>query len=98
MSNKYRRLSAENRKVIANKNQAGRPQSEIVQAIRFSQSAICKELSRNHGERGYRPAQAERLATERKSIKRTRPKLMVGVIKGEVEAQLRINGKRRSLS
>jgi transposase, IS30 family len=90
VSNKYRRLCAENRKVIANMNQAGRTQSEIAQAIGFGQSTICKELSRNHGERGYRPAQAERLAIERKSSKRTRPKVMVGIIKDEVEAQLRI--------
>ena len=70
--------------------QAGKTQSEIAQAIGFSQSAISKELSRNHGERGYRPAQAERLAKERKSQKRTRPKVMVGIIKDEVEARLRI--------
>ena len=70
--------------------QAGKTQSEIAQAIGFSQSAIRKELSRNHGERGDRPAQAERLAKERKSQKRTPPKVMVGIIKDEVEARLRI--------
>ena len=90
MSNKYHRLCAESRKVIANMKQAGKTQSEIAQAIGFSQSAISKELSSNHGERGYRPAQAERLAKERKSQKRTRPKVMVGIIKDEVEARLRI--------
>ena len=90
MSNKYHRLCAESRKVIANMKQAGKTQSEIAQAIGFSQSAISKELSRNHGERGYRPAQAERLAKERTSQKRTRPKVMVGIIKDEVEARLRI--------
>ena len=90
MSNKYHRLCAESRKVIANMKQAGKTQSEIAQAIGFSQSAISKELSGNHGERGYRPAQAERLAKERKSQKRTRPKVMVGIIKDEVEARLRI--------
>ena len=90
VSNKYHRLCAESRKVIANMKQAGKTQSEIAQAIGFSQSAISKELSRNHGERGYRPAQAERLAKERKSQKRTRPKVMVGIIKDEVEARLRI--------
>jgi transposase, IS30 family len=70
--------------------QAGKKQIEIAQAIGFSQSVISKELSRNHGERGYRPAQAERLAKERKSWKRTRPKVMVGIIKEEVDARLRI--------
>lgn len=70
--------------------QAGKTQDEIAQAVGFSQSSISKELSRNQGERGYRPSQAERLATERKSRKRTRPKVMVGIIKDEVEARLRI--------
>lgn len=90
VSNKYHRLCAENRKVIANMKQAGKTQTEIAQAIGFSQSAISKELSRNHGERGYRPSQADRLAMGRKSGKRTRPKVMVGIIRAEVEARLRI--------
>jgi IS30 family transposase len=90
VNNKYLRLCAENRKVIANMKQAGKTQNEIAQAIGFSQGTVSKELSRNHGERGYRPAQAERLAAERKSQKRTRPKVMVGIIKDEVEARLRI--------
>ena len=90
VSNKYHRLCAEDRKVIANMRQAGKTQAEIAQAVGFSQSAISKELSRNHGKCGYRPAQAERLATERKSRKRTRPKVMVGIIKDAVEARLRL--------
>lgn len=90
MSNKYYRLCAEDRKVIANMKQAGKKQIEIAQAIGFGQSVISKELSRNQGERGYRPAQAERLAKERKSGKRTRPKVMVGILKEEVDARLRI--------
>lgn len=76
--------------MIANMKQAGKTQSEIAQAIGFSQSAISKELSSNHGKRGYRPVQADRLAMERKSLKRSRPKVMVGIILAEVEARLRI--------
>lgn len=90
MSNKYHRLCAENRKVIANMKQAGKKQAEIAQALGFSQSTISKELSRNHGKRGYRPVQAQRLALERKSQKRTRPGVMVGIIKDEVEMRLRM--------
>lgn len=90
MNNKYHRLCAENRKVIANMNQAGKTQDEIAQAIGFSQGTISKELGRNHGQRGYRPSQAERLAAERKSLKRSRPKVMVDLIRDEVEARLRI--------
>lgn len=70
--------------------QAGKTQAEIAQAIGFSQSTISKELSRNHGKRGYRPSQAERLASETKRGKRSRPKVIVGLIKEEVEARLRI--------
>ena len=90
MSNKCHRLCAGNRIVIANMRQAGKNQMEIAQAIGFSQATISKELSRNRGERGYRPVQAERLAMERKIQKRTRPKVMVGILKDEVEARLRI--------
>jgi IS30 family transposase len=90
VSNKYHRLCAEHRKVIANMNQAGMTQDEIAQAIGFSQGTISEELARNCGKRGYRPSQAGRLAAERKSEKRTRPKVMVGNIKDEVEARLRI--------
>jgi IS30 family transposase len=89
VNNKYHRLCAENRKVIANMKQAGKTQTEIAQAIGCSQSAISKELTRNHGERGYRPSQADRFAMGRKRLKRTRPKVMVGIIRDEVEARLR---------
>jgi IS30 family transposase len=90
VSNKYHRLCAENRKVIANMKQAGNTQGEIAQAIGFSQGAVSKELSRNCGERSYRPVQADRLARQRKSLKRSRPKVMAGIILTEVEARLRI--------
>jgi IS30 family transposase len=90
VSNKHHRLCAENRKVIANMKQAGKTQNEIAQAVGCSQSTISKELSRNRGKRGYRPCQAQRFATDRKSQKRTCPKVMVGMIKDEVEARLRI--------
>ena len=70
--------------------QAGKTQNEIAQAIGFSQSAISKELSLNHGKRGYRPVQAHRLAMDRRRCKRTRPPVMVGTIKDKVEARLRI--------
>lgn len=89
VSNTHQRLCAEDREVIANMKQSGKKQIEITKAIGFSQSVISRELSQNHGKRGYRPDQAERLARERKSGKRTRPKVMVGIIKDEVEARLK---------
>ena len=75
--------------MIANMKQAGKTQNEIAQAVGCSQGTNSKELSRNRSKRGYRPSQAQRLATERKTQKRTRPRVMVGMIKDEVEARLR---------
>ena len=70
--------------------QAGNTQGEIAHAIGFSQGAVSKELSRNSAERSYRPVQADRLARQRKSLKRSRPKVMAGIILTEVEVRLRI--------
>lgn len=89
MSKKYRRLCAADRKVIRNMNQAGIHQTEIGQAIGFSQSTVSKELSRNRGQRGYRSVQAERFARERQRVKKSRPRVVVGEVKEEVEARLR---------
>jgi transposase, IS30 family len=89
VNNKYNRLCVENRKVIANMNQDGKTQEEIALAIGFSQSTVSKELLRNRGKRGYRPAQADRLAKERKTQNRTRPKVIVGSVKDEVEYRLK---------
>ena len=91
MKNKnYSRLCAADRKVIYNMNQAGKRQTDIAKAIGCSQSTVSKELSRNKGMKGYRPAQAQRFSDERKKMKPTRPKVVVGVIKEEVENRLRL--------
>lgn len=84
------RLCGHDRKVIANMAQAGNNQKAIATAIGRSQGTVSKELRRNRGQRGYRSGQADRLARERQAGKRSRPKGVVGVIKEEVEARLRI--------
>jgi IS30 family transposase len=89
MREKYRRLCAEDRKVINNMNQAGSTQAEIGQAIGFSQSTISKELSRNSGKRGYRSRQADQIAKKRQREKLTRPGVVIGKIKEQVESRLR---------
>lgn len=91
MNDKYTRLCGAERIVIANMKQAGKKQQEIAEALGRSQGAISKELSRNHGQRGYRPVQADRFARERKAGKASRPTVMAGVVKEEVEARLRLN-------
>ena len=90
MNETYHRLCGQDRKVIKNMKQAGNTQAEIAQAIGFSQSTISKELSRNRGKRGYRNKQADRLATERKANKKSRPKVVVGEVKNQVDARLQL--------
>ncbi len=88
MEKTYRRLCAEDRKVIYNMNQANYTQADIGHAIGFSQGTISKELSRNKGQRGYRRKQAQRLSEERRSQQASRPKVVVGEIKDQVDARL----------
>ncbi len=90
MNEKYHRLCAGDRRVIHNMNQAGISQQQIGRAVGFSQSTISKELSRNRGQRGYRAGQADRLARQRRQDKKTRPKVVIGALRDEVEARLRI--------
>lgn len=98
MNDTYTRLCGHDRKVIANMAQAGNNQKAIAKAIGRSQGTISKELRRNRGQRGYRPLQADRLARERQAGKLSRPKVVVGVIKQEVEAHLRIKHSPEQIS
>ncbi len=84
----YRRLCAGDRKVIYNMNQAGKTQEQIAVAVGCSQGSISKELARNRGQRGYRALQAQRTAEGRQSGKRSRPKVVAGRVREEVEARL----------
>lgn len=61
----YRHLGLEERSLIYALRKAGKTQSEIGDETGFSQSAVSRELARNKGERGYRPAQAHAKAAER---------------------------------
>ncbi len=90
MENTHRRLCAEDRKVIYNMNQAKYTQADIGHAIGFSQGTISKELSRNKGLRGYRSKQAQRFAEDRQSEKASRPKVITGEIKDQVDARLQL--------
>lgn len=98
MNDTCTRLCGHDRKVIANMAQAGKTQNDIARAIGRSQGTISKELRRNRGQRGYRPLQADRLAKRRQAGKRSRPKVMVGVVKEEVETRLRIKHSPEQIS
>ena len=98
MNDTCTRLCGHDRKVIANMAQAGNNQNAIAKAIGRSQGTVSKELRRNCGQRGYRPLQADRLARERQAGKRSRPKVMVGEVKEEVETRLRIKHSPEQIS
>lgn len=69
-------------------NKAGKSQEEIAEAIGFSQSTVSKELRRNRGQRGYRPGQAQNKAVGRKEAKRSRPRLVEGSLREEIDGRL----------
>ena len=54
MKQKYRRLREIDRGIIYRMKKAGNTQSEIAQALGFSQGTVSKELKRNTCKRGYR--------------------------------------------
>jgi len=98
MPRKYRHLREEDRGVIYRMNKAGKTQSEIAQAIGFSQSAVSKEIARNSGERGYREKQAQREAAKRKNSKLSRPLLIVGRLKEIIDERLRLHHSPEQVS
>jgi len=64
----YIHLTREERYQIYALKKAGHKQSEIAVVLKRSPSTISRELARNTGGRGYRPKQAQRLATERQAM------------------------------
>ncbi len=89
MQNQNRHHREEDRGVIYRMNKAGKPQSEIAQAIGFGQSAVNKELKRNKGKKGYRPKQAHEKSAKRKKGKNSRERVIQGEIKEVVEKRLK---------
>jgi len=62
----YAQLAQEQRYQIYSLLKAGFNQSQIAQDTGVHRSTISRELGRNQGQRGYRPAQAHRLTQERR--------------------------------
>lgn len=98
MREAYRHLRREDRDVIYRMNKAGKTQTEIAQAIGFSQSTVSKELQRNKGMRGYRTKQAQCLAQQRQCSKASRPRKLTGKLLAEVEGRLRLNHSPEQIS
>ena len=64
----YTHLTREERYQIYALKKAGHQQSEIARVLKRSEWTISRELSRNCGQRGYRPKQAHDMAVERRAM------------------------------
>ena len=84
----YRRLREEDRQVIYRMSKAGKTQQQIAQALGLSQSTVSKEMARNCGQRGYRPKQAQRKASERQASKKKRNRIITDELEAEVRRRL----------
>ena len=62
----YKQLTENERYQIYAMNKAGHSQKEIAELLGRSASTISRELRRNRGLRGYRPAEAQRLSQARR--------------------------------
>lgn len=71
----YTHLTQNERYQISILRKAGHNQSEIAMLLERDKSTISRELRRNRGQRGYRPAQAQRLAEERAQICHNAPRI-----------------------
>jgi len=65
----YTQLTQAQRYQIAALKKAGHMQLEIARLIGVDKSTVSRELSRNKGQREYRPKQAHRLALKRRQQK-----------------------------
>lgn len=80
----YRRVTREDRLRIKDNLDAGLTKSEIACKLGFHKSTITREISRNKGDRGYRPKQAHQKAQAREKPKhgpyRMTPVIMMKII------------------
>ena len=87
MSN-YRRIKYEDRCQIYALSKRGASQESIAKVLGVSQSAVCREMWRNRGQRGYRFKQAEAKAQARQAI-RSKPRKLTAPLRRKIEAKLR---------
>jgi len=101
----YTQLTQEQRYQIAVLKKAGHMQTDIAELIGVHKSTVSREISRNKGQRGYRPKQAHRLALDRRQAKvkssisaddwlRIETLLRQEWSPEEIGARLRLEGKR----
>lgn len=68
-------VTFEERRLLYLLKKKGKSNTEIAELLGRHRSTVCRELSRNSGQRGYRPQQAQRLADERRLASRRPHKL-----------------------
>ena len=85
-SNKH--LTQEERYTIEQMRKEGYKQARIAECLNRDPSTVCREIRRNHGQRGYRHTQAQRKAEGRRFSSRSRIKF-TPVMQGNIEASLR---------
>ena len=73
----------------------GHPQTEIAACLGVDKSTISRELSRNRGQRGYRPKQAQRLALSRRRQGQSRIPAATWAL---VEAKIRLDWSPEQIS
>ena len=87
--NTYRRLREEDRHIIYRMRKAGNTQQQIADILGYSQSTISKELTRNRGQRGYRPKQAHKMSSLRQANKASRSCIINGALEIEIIERLK---------
>lgn len=88
MPTTHRHLCHRDRSTIQDLLKQGLNQSEIAEAIGVHPSTVSRELTRNTGQRGYRPKQSGYLAAAKKVTQRKKRKI-TGEVALEVESRLR---------
>lgn len=73
----YHQLTSEQRYQISALKRIGHTQTEIAKELEVHKTTISRELSRNMGERGYRPKQANEKALERRTQATSRKRISV---------------------
>ena len=85
----YRRITYEDRCQLYALRKAGKTQTEISQALGFSQGTVSRELARNAGRRGYRFQQAQRSAQARQQQVRHQPRKLTSRVRRALTRKLR---------
>lgn len=83
----YRRLSAEERRLIYRWRKEGEALREIARRLDRDVGSISREVARNKGKRGYRPKQAQGKAQAQ--ARRAGPRRFTKAVRAEAEARLK---------